>query len=131
MICRHSPGDPNCTTQYPQPQVIYRDREVPINEPDAKEYFVERCEIIGKNVILMVRYPSCRKCAYEGNKVMVYLNLDSSQIVFWKEIDPHFKDPKKKVEKIQAPPPSARFPASEEGWKDAIEWVRFKENKKK
>ena len=66
---------------------------------------------------------------------MVFLNTTELDVLRWKEIDPHFrpqkeegtqyakgalKDPKK------APSPAARFPASDEGWKDAIEYTRTK-----
>lgn len=114
MICRHSPGDPNCSS-YSKTKIEYVYKEIPSNEPDKKDYFIEQVESVGPHLIIKVRYPSCKKCAYEGNKILVYLNVDIKQTLFWKEIDPHFKDPKVKVTKHQAPTPNARFPANEEG----------------
>jgi hypothetical protein len=127
MVCRHGPNDPNCSNHkdYVSP---YRNESNLDNDnsPDSKKYAIEKCEIIENNIILMVNYPSCRKCAYEGNKILVYLKKDIKDIIFWKEIDPHFKDPKKSVNKTQAPAPNARFPANDEGWKDAINYVKMK-----
>src|SRR5574338_825779 len=97
MICRHGPNDTNCSG-HPNYIYPYRDNSTQFsyNEPDSKNYTIERCESIGNNII------------------------------FWKEIDPHFKDPKKKIDKCQAPAPNARFPANEQGWNDALEYARYK-----
>lgn len=146
MICRHSKGDPNCGSSGGSSRVEYVYRDVPCNKPhkeagdmvltpDSKNYDIEAVEKIGPHLVLKVSYPNCKKCAYEGNKVMVFLNTTELDVLRWKEIDPHFrpqkeegtqyakgalKDPKK------APSPAARFPASDEGWKDAIEYTRTK-----
>src|SRR5574338_1062701 len=127
MICRHGPNDTNCSG-HPTYIDPYRDNSTQFsyNEPDSKNYIIERCETIGNNIILIVKYPDCSKCSYEGRKILVYLNLNIVNIVFWKEIDPHFKDPKKKIDKCQAPAPNARFPANEQGWNDALEYARYK-----
>lgn len=34
----------------------------------------------------------------------------------WRRIDPHFRDPKQTCLPREAPPPIARFPATERGW---------------
>lgn len=36
--------------------------------------------------------PSCARCAYEGNKVLVYLNTSAITALKWNIIDPHFSD---------------------------------------
>ena len=144
MICRHSNGDPGCTSgkadlepsgQWKGYQERVIERYVDSEKPDSKNYDIEAVEKIGSHLVLKVSYPNCKKCAYEGNKVMVFLNTTELDVLRWKEIDPHFrpqkeegtqyvkgalKDPKK------APSPAARFPASDEGWKDAIEYTRTK-----
>lgn len=80
----------------------------------------------GSNVVLKVKYPNCSSCAYEGNKVMVFLGVSEVDIVKWRKIDPHFrlgvKHPTGKV----APSPAARFPASTEGWADACNYAKLK-----
>lgn len=89
------------------------------NSPDSAKYEIEEALQLGKNLVLKVRYPNCASCAYEGVKVLVYLNITPLQAIKWKKIDPHFKDPKNKVDANEAPAPAARFPASPDGWMDA------------
>jgi len=81
---------------------------------------------MGAHLVVKVRYPSCTKCAYEGVKVIVYLDTALKEAIFWKEVDPHFRDPKQKSLRKVAPAPAARFPATEEGWKDALAYAQTK-----
>ena len=69
-------------------------------------------------MVLKVKYPSCKNCSYEGIKVMVFLDTTALDALRWKRIDPHFKD--------KAPSPAARFPASDEGWNDALAYAANK-----
>jgi hypothetical protein len=152
MICRHDNGDPSCTSgkaDLPTGGRYYPTRTEYITEacnkqhyptvetPDSKNYDIEAVEKIGPHLVLKVSYPNCKKCAYEGNKIMVFLNTTELDVLRWKEIDPHFRpqkvemDPMNRMERIvkdpkKAPSPAARFPASDEGWKDAIEYTRTK-----
>jgi len=146
MICRHSNGDPGCTSgkadlepsgQWRGYQERVIERYVDSEKPDSKNYDIEAVEKIGSHLVLKVSYPNCKKCAYEGNKVMVFLNTTELDVLRWKEIDPHFRpqkvemDPMNRMERVvkdpkKAPSPAARFPASDEGWKDAIEYTRTK-----
>lgn len=121
MICRHPSG--------------YHDHDLPTggypfipedNSPDPKNYDIQEIERIGHSVVMKVKYPSCKKCAYEGNKIMVFLNVLERDILKWKEIDPHFRKPQL-TRLREAPSPAARFPASDEGWKDAIEYAKRKQ----
>jgi hypothetical protein len=75
---------------------------------------------------MKVLYPNCSKCAYEGNKVMVFLNVNEVDVLRWRKIDPHFRDPKTSRSSKEAPPPAARFPASKEGWADALAYANSK-----
>lgn len=147
MICRHSNGDPSCTSGKAELEPTdgrwlgYRERVitqyVESQKPDSKNYDIQQMERVGPHLVLKVLYPSCSKCAYEGNKVMVFLNIGELDVIKWKEIDPHFRpdlieiDPMNKMKRIvkdpkKAPSPAARFPASDEGWKDAIEYAKTK-----
>jgi hypothetical protein len=127
MVCRHSKDDPNCSSH---PDYIDYNQYVssyqPPNSPDKSQYEIEDNEVVGNHLVLKVKYPNCSSCAYEGNKVMVFLNMPIANVLKWKEIDPHFRDPKISVSKTQAPSPNARFPGSKEGWEDAIEYARSK-----
>ncbi len=58
--------------------------------------------------------------------MIVFLNVTEAAVLMWREIDPHFRDPKKHVGKRAAPPPAARFPASPEGWADAVAYAQSK-----
>lgn len=53
-----------------------------------------------------------------GTKVLVYDNLSIKDLIYWREIDPHFSDSKLK-DKTKAPSPIARFPASAVGLNNA------------
>lgn len=75
---------------------------------------------------MKVQYPNCRRCAYEGVKVLVFANTTAMDALKWKRIDPHFRDPKLKGLNTEAPSPLARFPASAEGWADALAYAQGK-----
>lgn len=92
--------------------------------PDKKNYSIVDVERVGPHVVLKVFYPNCSACSYEGNKVMVFLNILEKDILKWREIDPHFRGPTKIA--TEAPSPAARFPANAEGWSDAIAYAHGK-----
>lgn len=94
--------------------------------PDSKNYSIEEAARVGPHLVLKVKYPNCRRCTYEGNKILVLLNVSELQVLKWKEIDPHFRDPKIFVGASQAPSPAARFPASKDGWADAMAYAKGK-----
>lgn len=144
MICRHSKGDPNCGSSGGHVEYVYRDAPCTrehksagdiVETPDSKNYDIEQVEKVGTHLILKVKYPNCRKCTFEGNKVMVFASITELDVLRWKEIDPHFraletsldpmnrlpiKDPKK------APSPIARFPATIDGWDNAVQFAKLK-----
>jgi len=121
MVCRHSPGDPSCSSH---PSNRYRYESTPVT-PDAKNYSIEDVARVGRNLVMKVKYPNCSSCAYEGTKVLVFLKVTELEALKWKEIDPHFRDPKRTMA-ARAPSPAARFPASNEGWNDAVEYAKTK-----
>lgn len=116
MTCRHAPGDPNCSSNRPASD--------PPATPDAENYTIEDVARVGNHLVLKVRYPNCAHCAYEGHKVMVYLNVSEAAALRWRRIDPHFRTPHQ--DPTQAPSPAARFPGSKEGWKDALAFAHSK-----
>jgi hypothetical protein len=151
MTCRHAPGDPACSSS-PAGQAREaarrqaesqrnKDRTIgdlkntsdnlqaQLNQGriDAENAEIVDMHRVGRHVAIKVQYPSCKKCSYEGFKVMVYLNVSEVQMIRWRVFDPHFQDPETaKQSATEAPSPAARFPASAEGWQDAIEYARSK-----
>lgn len=130
MICRHGPNDPSCSSHRdyvdptPSPRYSAPVSYGTVTTPDSKNYTIEEAVRIGAHLVLKVKYPNCQRCAYEGNKVMVFLNVSEVQVLKWKEIDPHFRNIAAAAS--QAPSPAARFPASKEGWTDALTYARAK-----
>ncbi len=94
--------------------------------PDSSQYDVVAVQRVGQHLVMKALYPNCTKCAYEGNKVMVFLNVTEVEVLRWREIDPHFRAPTTSENPKLAPSPAARFPASEEGWQDAIQYASQK-----
>lgn len=127
MVCRHSPGDPNCSSSknyrgddYDRPNYsLYG------STPDASKYHIEDVARVGSHLVLKVKYPNCSRCSFEGVKVMVFLNVSEADALRWRQIDPHFRDPKLKSF-TSAPSPAARFPATSEGWSDALAYAQGK-----
>lgn len=135
MVCRHAKDDPSCSAtqaKYDYNRAVYdmvpppKQQEEIVLTPDSSNYSVEEVAQVGNHLVLKVNYPNCKKCSYEGVKVLVYLNVTALQALKWKKIDPHFTDPKSMRKDSEAPGPNARFPASEAGWKDAIVYARSK-----
>lgn len=138
MTCRHSPGDPNCSSspegarraaaesiRHAEEQARKKIAEFEAITPDASKYDIEAVERVGPHLVAKVRYPNCARCSYEGVKVMVFLTVSEVDVIRWRKIDPHFRAPKKQ-EPREAPPPAARFPATDEGWSDALAYARSK-----
>jgi len=121
MICHHGPNDSSCSSNrnYSPPY------EAP-KTPDADKYEILDATCINKNLVMKVRYPNCSSCAYEGTKILVFLGVTALDALKWKRIDPHFRDPKPKSTRPEAPSPAARFPASDEGWQDALNYAQSK-----
>ena len=128
MTCRHSKYDPACSSYQAQMGSLERDYQTQIAAkrepatPDAKNYFVEDAMEVGRFLVLKVKYPNCKDCSYEGTKVMVFEGASLLDAIRWKEIDPHFRD--KAGAQFAAPGPVARFPASPQGWQDAITYAK-------
>lgn len=101
--------------------------------PDASNYEIQEVSEVGTHLVLKVKYPNCASCAYEGNKVMVFLNVKAIDAMKWKKIDPHFRAPPKvgssypNITSREAPSPAARFPGSADGWADAIAYAMGKQ----
>lgn len=148
MTCRHERGDPACsstvggyawaenersrdeTHRKEVAEAEERGRELAAERyaktPDAERYEIVEAARVGPHLVLKVQYPNCAACAYEGNKVMVFLDVAEADVLRWRRIDPHFRDPKAPRPPREAAPPAARFPASSDGWYDAVAYARGK-----
>jgi len=151
MVCRHAPGDP-AHGQYEREAAAearsaaeskavklaekVRQLEAQLAEeksgktPDNANYDIQRVERVGPHIVMEVLYPNCSKCSYEGRKVMVFLDVTEVQVLKWRKIDPHFSDKQRAAN--EAPSPAARFPASDQGWADAVTyaWSKKPSNKR-
>ncbi len=121
MTCHHSPGDPNCSSNQ---RIVYVDKIDTSKTPDAEHYEIVDVEAIGAYLAIKVKYPNCNKCAYEGTKVLV-VKATMKDALKWRRIDPHFRDNNVAMllSNNSAPSPEARFPASEKGWQDALDYA--------
>jgi len=142
MTCRHSPGDPSCSSSpagaaraaafaeerartEARKEITRLQDQLRQQTVDAQNYEVEEVARKGAHLAMRVRYPSCAKCAYEGAKVMVFLNTPETAVLRWRRIDPHFRGPAP-ASPTEAPSPAARFPATETGWLDALAYLESK-----
>lgn len=133
MTCRHDDGDLMCSTKNPakmREEALrmwekWGGAEALPGTPDAERFHVVRAEPVGGNLVVEVEYPNCAKCAYEGHKVMVFLGVTLQEAIRWRVIDPHFRPPSARGFK-EAPSPAARFPATTEGWVDALAFAKSK-----
>lgn len=107
-------------------KVTSLEQELKDVEIAGTEYEVMQSAQIGEHLVLKVKYPSCSRCSFEGEKVIVFLRTTLLDAVRWKKIDPHFREQTGSTSHSEAPPPAARFPATDEGWADAINYVRAK-----
>jgi hypothetical protein len=116
MTCRHRDptNNPDCSSYVAPPPT-----------PDPSNYEVLEVVRESGHLILKVQYPSCQKCAFEGTKVLVYRGVSEVEVLRWKKIDPHFHADK--VDARSAPSPIARFPASAEGWQNALLFAKAKQ----
>lgn len=90
------------------------------NSPDPKNYeILDAVETANGNLVIKALFPSCAKCSYEGTKVLVYFGIKALDAIKWKELDPHFREGTEK-DLRKAPSPAARFPASLDGWRQAL-----------
>jgi hypothetical protein len=106
-----------------------RAAELAARTPNPDDYVIERVQRLGPHLVLQVRYPSCKLCAYEGLKTLVILGVDEVAALRWRRIDPHFRLRTKDhatAHPKDAPSPSARFPGDAEGWADALAYANGK-----
>ncbi len=130
MTCHHKPGDTGCSSHPDNVRsaerllAAERTRLLPAT-PDATQFQIEDVVRVGPHLVIKALYPNCAKCSFEGRKVMVFLNVTETEAIRWRKIDPHFRAPTM-IGNTEAPGPAARFPASAEGWQDALDYAARK-----
>ena len=125
MICRHDRNDPDCSKNGGGYAAWSTERSES-KTPDNTNFQIEEVEERGNFLIVKAKYPNCAKCAYEGNKVMVFEGVKVRDAIKWRILDPHFRQGGLPPPINTAPPPVARFPASDQGWKDALSYVQIR-----
>lgn len=133
MTCQHRPDDRKCSSYKTRLAEAERfvakargKKRSTTLTPNKNAYRIDDVRALGNHLVLRVRYPNCSNCAFEGAKVLVFLDVDVEQALLWRKIDPHFRDPDKKLDAHAAPSPAARFPATDAGWTDALEYASRK-----
>lgn len=74
---------------------------IPGSFPDPKTYRILSYQHIGECLIVEINYPDCLN--FEGNKILVYKNINIERLTKMKSIDPHFSN------RENCPSPIARF----------------------
>ena len=83
--------------------------------PDPRRFKILRMEAIASLTVVYVDYPGCT--TFGGKKVSVYARSEQ-QIASAVELDPHFSD--------REDAPIARFPGTEQGWNEALEYASWR-----
>jgi hypothetical protein len=81
------------------------------SNPNPRNFQILEAKVIGKHVVLKVRYPDASN--YEGIKIMVLKFTNIKDLMALKTLDPHFQ-------KDNPLSPIARFEPTAEGWKNAV-----------
>lgn len=89
--------------------------------PNPDVYDILEIEEVGSNLVAKVKYSGCADCSFDSCKVMVWIGVSLKDAVRWRRIDPHFT--KNVRPPSEAPCVRARFPADDQGWKDALAYA--------
>ena len=84
---------------------------------DPNSFKIQRCIRVGNYTVVEINYPDCTN--YEGNKILVYEDLDIIKLTKLFKIDPHFCD------NGTHPSPIARFEPTKRGWNMALMFARM------
>lgn len=90
---------------YDNPQ-IKNENYAMTGNPNPKNFKILRKLKNNWYTILLIQYPDCTN--YEGNKILVFDNIELGNELELDIIDPHFTD--------KGPSPIARFEPTERGW---------------
>jgi hypothetical protein len=83
--------------------------------PDPSNYTIKRYVEDFGGLVIEINYTDCNN--YEGNKILVYRNINALVLEKQGLIDPHF------CENPDFISPFARFEPTEDGWKEALKLI--------
>jgi hypothetical protein len=89
--------------------------------PDPKNYKLLKVEEINNFLIVKIKYPDCTN--YEGEKILVFKNVDLITLINQHNIDPHFSNNSKYHH------PIVRFVPTDEGWEMAKRFTQMEGTK--
>ena len=81
-------------------------KKTPPPNPDPSNFLVLDRESFGRYLLVAVKYPDCTN--YEGLKILIYKDVDVSEIRKAKSLDPHFQ--------LDRMSPLMRIAPTPEGW---------------
>ncbi len=130
MTCRHKSFDPSCSSYKASIDQLKDDYEreildkIKAESPDMDNFSIEDIEQVGTYLVVKAKYPTCKKCEYEGHKVMIFSNTTIKDAIKWRQLDPHFRGPTRQ-DSSKAPSPVARFPGDPAGWDAAKRYASW------
>ncbi|MBP9738760.1 hypothetical protein KBD20_03660 [Candidatus Saccharibacteria bacterium] len=109
-------SDPDeAVVQYPVNDAPAPAAAVEAPDPNPDNFRVVRVRAVGSYISAIIHYPGCT--TFEGNKLLVLAGVDESELDDYKRLDPHFS--------VDSPV-VARFKPDEEGWEDALLFMRLR-----
>lgn len=96
-------------------EIVYRDREVAVPNPDPFNFEIEKYDQIGKYTAILVYYPDAT--SYEGYKAIVVEDKTIEEIQAEGVLDPHFS---------RDGFVAARFRPDTVGYSDAVSYCYYK-----
>ena len=82
--------------------------------PDPDNFKIKKAKLIRDFIILFVNYPDCTN--YEGNKILVFEDIEYHELLTKNRLDPHFCDNDNCIS------PIARFEPTDKGWNMAVDF---------
>lgn len=116
--CKETVKNPNSSCKCnSNKNTIIETTKVTFPNPNPNNYKIEKLILhLDKGyVLVLINYPDCTN--FEGNKILVYKNVDPSTIINAKFLDPHF------CNNDEHPSPIARFIPTDEGWEMALKFI--------
>ncbi len=83
--------------------------------PTPDNYTILKDINLNNNLVVLMQYNDVNN--YEGKKILVYENMNISELKSQKLIDPHFSESSKYIS------PIARFEPTEQGWNWACKFI--------
>lgn len=106
----------NCSECFKKDKLIATFKADSDKNPDPSNFKIIKRHLIGNSMVLFVNYPNCKN--HEGNKIMVYLDVDFIDLINQRTLDPHFSDNKDLIA------PFARFEPTDKGWDAACDFLK-------